>query len=175
MKINFSSFLNTNTLIFFGIFFILFIIFCILLFLVIRVIFRFIKSLFKKESKEYEMKDAMSDKGEDLEINVEQLERSKEERAKIQQQKGATTTYNQPIASKETKEPQTSTEAQQWSDKEKQDIEAGLGKLKGEEGAGEKKSFLERQSMGADSVAKPKINIPVSKKSSGQEAGEKTT
>jgi hypothetical protein len=111
------------------------------------------------------MKGGMSDKGEDLEINVEQLERSKEETAKIQKQTQPTVTYNQPITSKEIKEPEKASEAkQQWSDKEKQEISAGLGKLKGEEGSGEKNSFLERQSMGQDSSVKPKISIPVSKK-----------
>jgi hypothetical protein len=85
--------------------------------------------------------------------------------------------YAQPVSEKiqqQLKDETKQGSQQQWSDKEKQDIEAGLGKLKGEEGAGEKNSFLERQSMGADSVAKPKISIPVSKKSSEQQPKDET-
>ena len=179
MSLDFSFFLNQSTLIFFLLLFVILIIFSITCFFVIKAIFKFIKSLFKKKPKEFEMKTVMSDKGEDLEVNVEQLEKSKEETAKIQKQTQQTfnVKYTQPIADNETKtpdkEPEKSSEAkQQWSDKEKQDIDAGLGKLKGEEGAGEKKSFLERQSMGENSPAKPKISIPVSKKLGKEEASQ---
>ena len=100
-----SVFLTTENLIFFSIIFALLAIFLVVCFVVIRAIFRFIKSLFKKNSEEYTMEDAMADKGENLEVYVKKVKKNPGENAEIQNSKQHTPImeYNQPNTKQEPK------------------------------------------------------------------------
>ena len=102
---DFSEFLTTDNLIFFGVILAVLALFLIICFVIIRAIFRFIISLFKRKPKEHTMEGAFADKGEDLGVYVEELEKSKKERAKIQESRQPATTvkYSQPIQKKEIK------------------------------------------------------------------------
>lgn len=164
--------MTVDTLIFFGVVLAVLVLFLIICFFIIRAIFRFIISLFKKEPKEHTMEGALTDKGEDLGVYVEELEKSKEERAKIQakKQQAATIKYNQPIQKKEAEKEVQKDKEQEWAEKTQKEIKEGLSKLK-TPGAEEEKPFLE-QGQEDDSRKQPgiggidpdsKIKIPVVK------------
>lgn len=146
----------------------------IIIFLVVRAIWRFVKAilrkLFKEKPKEHLTKGVLADKGEDLGVYVEELEKSKRETTVVQKQSPTTHVktppleYAKPIESEKKQEEKIDSQ-KEFQETEKKDIEAGLEKLKHPSQGGEKVSFLERQRgflKGEELM--PKIKIPVPKR-----------
>lgn len=124
ISVDFSIFLNPSTIIFFVICFIILIIFLVICFIIIKFIFNLLKKIFIKEQGY----GARGDKGEDLEVRVGELEESKKERQKIEQQRAARTTtagptvrYSQPVASNQKKEELEVDKKQKWEEKNQKD------------------------------------------------------
>ncbi len=132
--------LTTDNLIFFSIVLVILVVFIIIFFLIIRAIFRFIISFFKKDPKAYTMEGALVDKGKDLGVYVDELEKSRVERSKTQPQQQAMAAMKPPIV--ENSRPIKQVQQESPVDKEKEydqkmqkNIEAGLNKLKSKGGS----------------------------------------
>lgn len=154
-----SVFLASDNLVFFLILLGIAGVLIVVCFIIVRAIIRLIKALIKKflkkKEKGHAMEGALTDKGEDISLEVEELEKSKRETAVAKALQ-----YSEPIKPREAKE-----KISEEKEKEQEEIESGLEKLKHPEEAGEKKSFLEQQAekrRGGEFM--PKIKIPVSKK-----------
>ena len=171
---NLSDFLTQDNLVFILILLGGVSVFVVIFFIIIRAIIRLIKALIKKILKRREeahsMEGALTDKGEDISLQVEELEKSRRETAMAQDKeqmmpsvKTPPLQYYHPISSanKEIK-----TEEQKEKEKEQKEIEAGLEELKHPGEGKEKKSFLEQQAEARHGGGEfmSKIKIPVSKK-----------
>jgi len=177
---NLSVFLTKENIIFFLIYFAVLIVLIVVCFFIIRAIFRLIRNLlrkiFKKKSESHQMEGALVDRGEDISLQVEELEKSRRETAAAQQREqreqakfGAKTPplqYSQPIKSEE--EAKTD-KKEDYASEEQKKTEALLEKLKHpEEAEKKKKSFLEKQvEEKYGEGLTPKIKIPVSKRKRG--------
>ena len=164
---NLSDFLTQDNLVFILILLGGVSVFVVIFFIIIRAIIRLIKALIKKILKRREeahsMEGALTDKGEDISLQVEELEKSRRETAMAQGKeqmmpsvKTPPLQYYHPISSAN-KEIKT---------EEQKEIEAGLEELKHPGQGKGKKSFLEEQAEARHGGGEfmSKIKIPVSKK-----------
>jgi hypothetical protein len=140
-----SSFLTTDNLIFLGVIFGILFVAVLICFIIIRSIFRFITSLFRRKKEAHQMEGALGDKGEDLGVYVEELEKSKAERAKKEAFKQVSATVpmpqgGQPI--KQVKQEDTFDKEKQYAQKTEQDIAAGLNRLKGQNSEAQEPSVI---------------------------------
>ncbi|MFH1967996.1 MAG: hypothetical protein ABIJ84_01260 [bacterium] len=176
---NFSVFLTRDNIIFFSILCAVLAVFILIFFIILRAIFRIIKALIKRFSRRKEeghpMEGALTDKGEDISLQVEELEKSRRETAMAQDKeqpmqsiKTPPLQYHQTTKS-ENKELKTDEEKE--NEKEGKDIEASLEKLKNPDDTPEKKSFLEEQAEARHGgFSMPKIKIPVSRRHRHEDA-----
>lgn len=158
--------MTQDILIFLGISFVILAVVFAVIFIIVRAIIKFIISLFKKKPQPHQMEGALVDKGEDLSVNVEALEKSRMQRATMQ--------YNQPISGKKPEEQMQADKEKEWIQKSQEKIESGLKSLKdvdkdmGEEPREKNeppKSFLEKQmDSSKNENFSTKIKIPVAKK-----------
>ncbi|MDP3882749.1 MAG: hypothetical protein Q8Q48_01700, partial [Candidatus Staskawiczbacteria bacterium] len=126
--------MTRDTLIFFAILLAILLVVFAIIFFVIKAIIRFIISLFKKKQKPHVMEGGISDKGEDLGVYVEELEKSKAERAKAEALKQPTATAPMPQGGQPIKQIKQETQPdkeKEFAEKNQKDIESGLNKLKG--------------------------------------------
>ncbi len=168
-----SVFLTPDNLIFLLIWLVILAIFLIVCFIILRAIYRFIKKLilkiFKKKEKVHAMEGALIDKGEDISLQVEELEKSrretvvteaKEEKEVTAHVKTPPLEYTRPIETEKKQEGKTDKQ-KEFKEGEKKDIEAGLEGLK-HPGEQEERSFLERQAiLSHGEEFMPKITIPI--------------
>ena len=89
MAVSFSNFLTPDNIIFFVISALIVLVVFVVFVLIVRFIIRFLKVLFKKI---YHKERPQRDVGADVEVVVNQLEESKDKRAKVEQKKMATAT-----------------------------------------------------------------------------------
>lgn len=173
--------MSTDTLIFWGIIFVIVAVALAICFIIIRAIFRFIISLFKKEPKVHTMEGALVDKGEDLGIYVEGLERSKAERARVQPQAGFVVPVRGPAI--ESRQPMKKGQKEVPVDKEKeytekmqQGVKADLDRLKsrsrGEDPAVQYNNADIKLPKGLEQLAKSRVVAEgFSQKQTGEVAG----
>lgn len=128
---------------------IIFFVICgVIVLMVLAVLFSVIKSLLKLFRKE--KKIVKNDEGADLDIIVDELEKSRAERAKIEIQKFG---YATPIKSEANKEPVIKSDKQIYTEKEQKIIASGLERLRGADVP--ESSFMEQHEDGRPVAAQP--------------------
>ena len=135
MSIDISTLLTQENVIFVAILSIIGLVAFVILFIIVRFIVKLIVGLFKKI---FHKNPHRTGQGSDISVAVNELEESKEERAKVGQKKVATATTagpkldytNYPKDKKET-EPEKSGK-EKFDEKNQKDIAAGLDKLRGD-------------------------------------------
>jgi len=135
-----SIFLTKQNILFFVIFGLMVLIVLAVFFIIVRFIVRFIISILKRI---FHKKPLKRDEGSNLDIVVKELEESKEERAKIEQQKAATATtggpklgivdYSKESEKKDDPKGTPKSDQQKQDEKQQKDILDALNKLKGVE------------------------------------------
>jgi len=166
------DFSNRETIIFLSVAFVL----GIAVIFIISVVIKFIAELFAYISKRFfPKKKAIADEGSDLNVVVSELEKSKEERVAMENQRMPADNMGSPMlkngGSKEIDLEQLEKDNKQiYIEKEQKDILSGLNKLKQDSANTNKETLASKMPSrldsndGADSTAHQKIEIPVSKK-----------
>lgn len=138
-------------------------------------ILKIFRKIFRRKSEKpygHAMEGALIDKGEDISLRIEELEKSKRETAAVAEKEKEAKPKTAPAqyapilgAEKKPSKPGEKVGKSEWAEKAQEEIGVNLEKLKHPEQAPEKKSFLEEQAEARyGKVSMPKIKIPVSKK-----------